>query len=64
MYNSIYTKCPEQANTETEYGLVDAWSWEVLGRIGWGTNTNRNEDSFGGDENVLEVEGGHDFTTL
>ena len=29
MYESLYMKCPEQANPETESKLVIAWSWEL-----------------------------------
>ena len=54
-------KYPDEANPETESVLVDAWSWEVLGR------TERDQQtwlSFGDDENVLGLDSGNCYTAL
>lgn len=35
MYESIYMKCPEEANPEIESRLVVAWSWELATGGNW-----------------------------
>lgn len=60
VHDSVYVKCPEMANVETESRLVVAWGWEWE----WKLTADRHVGSFWGDGNGLKLDCGDECTTL
>lgn len=58
--DSVYMKCPEKSNLETESRsiVIQGWEWEQ------GLPAKKHNENFWGDRNDLKLECGDDHTTL
>lgn len=64
MYDSIYMKCPQEANSLRPKVGSDCQRLETGWNVGRGETANRYKVSFYGDENAVKLDSGDSCTAL